>query len=392
MRRTKSIALFGALALALLTATACGAQSATGSGQAADPIKIALVAPMTGLYTTSTNPIELAVSQLNAHGGVNGHRVVYETYDAGISPEQAVAAVKKALSEDPTVMIGLIVTAQVKAVAPILKAQGVPLLHAAQSSEVNLSQTHARYLFRVSQTTYMGTTAIVNYVMQQFKPTTVGIVHSNDNASHQAGMLLKKKYKAAGVRDIVKREVPHTATDLTEAVLAMKGVDVATIWSFPTISSLFLRQMNQHGIDVPTIGSNGDISILTHNLNSSEELGNHFLEVPCYPTLMERPEARQYVADYQEKFGKDEEFNPDDVYLYDAVKLLAAAVEKAHSIKPDAIVESLEDVTYEGVCGTYNSDTEHNMFHSIYIVEATAPPEGQPQIVAEYHHMQATAG
>src|SRR5207248_3395894 len=130
MMRTRMAALT-ALGLAL---AGCGGQTGTGD-DSSGPIKIAWLGFESGQYATKDRhyAIDLAIADINAKGGVNGRKIEYTAYDAGLTPEQGVTAVKKALSDKPTVLMGLAVTAQVKATAPLIKAAGVPLLHVAQS-------------------------------------------------------------------------------------------------------------------------------------------------------------------------------------------------------------------------------------------------------------------
>src|SRR5487761_2600203 len=68
------------------------------------PIVIAYMTIETGPYATAgrNNDINLVVNQLNAKGGVDGHKVEYVGYDANITPQQAVTATQQALGTKPT--------------------------------------------------------------------------------------------------------------------------------------------------------------------------------------------------------------------------------------------------------------------------------------------------
>ena len=76
--------------------------------------------------------------------------------------------------------------------------------------------------------------------------------------------------------------------------------------------------------------------------------------------------------------------------IYDAIMLLAKAIEAENgSLAPADIIKGLETVSYTGVCGTYQSDSEHNLAHSMYVVQfGTA--QGTSTKAAEYDNMASS--
>src|SRR5258708_7591743 len=106
-----------------------GSASSAATKAAKDPIKIAYVGIESGPNATSNrhNTLDLAVEQLNAKGGLGGHKLQLDIYDGGQTAELALTAVKKALSTNPSAIIGLPVTAQVQAVAPLVSPTRIPV-------------------------------------------------------------------------------------------------------------------------------------------------------------------------------------------------------------------------------------------------------------------------
>ena len=116
----------GNLVALALTLVGCGGTPGSGSGSKA-PIKIAWMGAETGEDATKDRhyAIDLAIADINAKGGIDGRKIEYQAYDAGFTPAQGVTAVKKALADRPTAIVGLPVTAQVKAAGPLIKAAGL---------------------------------------------------------------------------------------------------------------------------------------------------------------------------------------------------------------------------------------------------------------------------
>ncbi|TDB83583.1 ABC transporter substrate-binding protein [Actinomadura sp. KC216] len=389
-RRSTKPAAVAAAAVLAAAAAGCG-DSGSGSGSN-EPIKIAWMGAESGEYATKDRhyAIDLAVEHINAKGGIDGRKVEYKPYDGGLTPQQGVTAVKKALADKPTAIVGLATTAQVKAAAPLLKSAGIPTMHFAQSHTLGKSTLKVDNVFRYGPTEAMQTHALTDYMVKNTKPKKVGLLASTDPGSDEAARLLRAGLTAGGVTNIVERRVPQTATDLTEAVLAFRGVDATVSWSFPTINSLFLRQRGQNGLTAPHFGDNSGGSILGGNLNPPAELKGYHYVIACDPDLSGTPEAKAYVQAYQAKYGPGPT-NPQLAQGYDGFRVLAAAIEKAGSSEPEAVTKALESVQYQGVCGTYKADAENDLYHSDVIIDASGGLAGR-KLLQKYDNLTSRAG
>ncbi|HZD14624.1 MAG TPA: ABC transporter substrate-binding protein, partial [Pseudonocardiaceae bacterium] len=95
-------AVAAAISVALVSAslTACAGSSGTGTstaGQATGgPIKIGIVTSLTGPYSVlgqaDIQGLDIAVSQINAKGGIRGRKIQIVTQDDQTSASQAVVA------------------------------------------------------------------------------------------------------------------------------------------------------------------------------------------------------------------------------------------------------------------------------------------------------------
>ena len=229
--------LAGVAALTLV-ATACGSSkssksttattagtgtTASGSGTTVaanlPPIKIALLDFETGVYATPDrhNAIDVAIQQLNANGGVDGHKVEYTAYDTGILPQTTVTAVTKAISDHPTVMLGLAVSSGVLASANLLKTSGIPTIQEGQDNTTDLSKLGVTNLFRGEASVKQQADAGVNFIASQH-PTTVGLFDDSDLNGVQTEANIKAALKAKGINNFIYREIAQSATDAINAV------------------------------------------------------------------------------------------------------------------------------------------------------------------------------
>jgi hypothetical protein len=73
--------------------------------------------------------------------------------------------------------------------------------------------------------------------------------------------------------------------------------------------------------------------------------------------------------------------------MYDAVQLVAKAVQAEQgNISPGAIIKGLGSISYDGVCDRYQSDNQHTLAHTMYIVQFGAA-HGQQTLVARYDNL-----
>jgi ABC-type branched-subunit amino acid transport system substrate-binding protein len=109
---------------------ACGGGASTGPA-AGQPIRLAVIAPLTGDYQTygedQYRGVELAVARINAAGGVGGRLLEAVQEDSGGDPARATAAIKKVIDDDSVLgLIGPTSTNETFAALPVINQIGVP--------------------------------------------------------------------------------------------------------------------------------------------------------------------------------------------------------------------------------------------------------------------------
>jgi branched-chain amino acid transport system substrate-binding protein len=100
---------------------------------AASPIIVGEYGSITGMTATfgmsTDHGVQLAIEQVNAVGGINGHPLQIRLYDDEGSPDTAVAVVRKLVFDDRvTAVIGEVASTRSIAAAPICNSAGVPMI------------------------------------------------------------------------------------------------------------------------------------------------------------------------------------------------------------------------------------------------------------------------
>jgi branched-chain amino acid transport system substrate-binding protein len=116
-----------------------------------------------------------------------------------------------------------------------------------------------------------------------------------------------------------------------------------------------LRQMKQLGITAKFMGGDG---ICTEQLPSLAGAGMLDDQVVCAEAGGVEENRKkiidQFRSDYKKKFGVDVKLYAP--YVYDAVMVMVAAMQKANSVEPAKYLPELAKISYEGVTGRIEFD------------------------------------
>ena len=178
-----------ALVVVGLTATTgCGSGGGDGDdnggsgGSGGSPLTVALVVPLSGEAAVPriyVDGAEMAVEDLNKDGGIDGRKVVLSKVDSGFTPQTALTAVSKAISDGASAIIGLPITSQNVAIRSVIDQAQIPVLQLSVGDEANyLGKDEqggaSQYSFRIGNTNTTQTTASVTYAAEELGAKKLG--------------------------------------------------------------------------------------------------------------------------------------------------------------------------------------------------------------------------
>jgi branched-chain amino acid transport system substrate-binding protein len=376
------------MAGALVASLVAGSTAGAATSASKSPITIAYLGILTGpdASPTSENPLKLAANQINARGGADGHPIKLEFYDSNITPQQAVTATQKALSTNPTAIIGPAVDDQVQATAQLLKQSGVPVLGLTSGPLTDLTNTHLPNFFDINPIDYNTAQAEAKYIYTKYKPKTVGMIYTEDAASTASATFIESFLKKDGVKNFIIRTEPNNVTDATTAVLAMKSADAVFMNSFPVTDGLLLTEMAQNGITAPIMGAQADNAIQAFKLAPASAMANMYYPPYCDPDVNTTKQAKAYTSAYKAAYPATSQTAVDVPSTYDGVYLIAKAVQAAGgNTSHSSIVAQLKKLTYQGACGPYKNDAEHVMINQAQIVKLGSNGPSGKQLMASYN-------
>jgi len=329
----------------------------TTSAFAAEVMRIGLVNETTGpnaeagVYTV--NGARLATEEINKAGGILGKQVELVMEDNQSTNPGTVLAFSKLVGEGVPAVIGPIRSTQTQAISPTILKAGIPTMFG--GTDPNLTHTGNRWLFRCRPNDSYSSLVISDFGVNTLKLKKWAIVHSTD-AFGTAGMnALVQVLKGYGITPVLIQGYTNNSQDFTPIVLAIKKSGADVIGTYMTNSpdvGIFAKQLRQLGLTTTWVGSPSVMTATAMNLAGSGLYG-------VYGILDFTPgasaEAKSYADKYRAKYNLDA-----DVYsswAYDAMHILADAINKAKSTEPEAIRKAiLATCGYKGVEGTYCFD------------------------------------
>lgn len=338
---------------------------------AADPIKIGMVAPLTGPIADAgrygVQGARLAVEEVNKAGGVLGRplELVIED-DQSLNPSTVLAFSKLADDKDIVAFLGPTRSTQIQSIAPSVKQAGRPVMIGGTDPSLTLAGNPWFFRFRPNDT--YTARVMSDYGLNKLGKKKWAIVHATDAFGTNAKTLFAEALKRQGVEPVMVEGQPNNSPDYTAVALAVKqsGADVlATFITFEPDVAIFARQLRQLGVNIVWLGSPSITTTTARKLAGATLYGT-------YAVADFHPEANPEARLFSEKYLASYKITPDFFasWPYDAVNVLAQAITKAGNVDPQKIRDALLSVKgYRGVEGTYNFDKNGDGLHGYNIVK-----------------------
>lgn len=350
--------------LVLLLVLGCAATSYATSDE---PIKLAIVAPLTGDYTEyglqALNAAQLAAEQVNAEGGVLGGRQIeiVEYDDRGLVDDGA--AMAELIAADDSILGVPCMDFQstvALVVGPIYQEAGIPAI-SNTSSHPDLSLI-GEYVLRNNTTDYFEALNTIEacYLTGARKIAYIG---EETDFCVSAGENMKAAVEQIAEKDPSVEWVGQTSyltgtVDFSAQISELVALEPDIIVNSGTYEGFapFCQQLRRSGSDIRVAGVG---NIYDQNLIT---IGGEAVEGVIFPSLFnadsENPVVQKFVAEFEEKTGGTMP-NHMGALAYDATMMLINAVEVTGSDDRETVMKSLYTTPYEGVTGTciFEEDT-----------------------------------
>ena len=375
--------LAAVLAALLVGTSLAGCQQ--GGEASGDTVKIGGLAPLTGKVANygiaTNNGIQLAVKKINDNGGILvGKKIDYIYYDEKGDPNEALTAFNKLVQNDQVVaLIGDVTSNPTKAVAQKSVEYNLPMI-TATGTTAEITEGKPNVFRACFIDPYQGE-LMASYAADKLGAKSAAILYDNgDSYSSGIADAFEKVAKEQGMA-VTKLGYASKSVDFRAQLTQIKGEnpDVLLIPCYYEDVALIAAQAKEIGITAKLLGGDGWDGVLDKldASNVDAVAGCYFCSQ--YSAESDDPDLQAFLEEYRETY--DSEPSMFSVLGYDAMNMMAAAIDKAGSTDPDAIIEALKSIEYKGLTGTTTFDSSNNPVREAII---TTVEDGKYKVVETY--------
>ncbi len=393
MKRAMAIILTGLMTFSLAgcgssqttpttAANSTAAGTETKAAEADGEILIGCLQDITGATSSLGQMVEAgakwAVEEINANGGVNGKKLVMNTYDTKADVTEAINAYTKAVTSDK---VSLIVGPPVANIALAIKETSeqyeVPIMGLAMdpSAQLKTDGTPYKNMFCFQPNAIQQGTIMAKYALKnEFK--TFGVIYNESNAY---SLSLKDPFIKAitenGGTVNEKQQVAYNANDTDFKTLLSPIVSA-------NVDAIYAPNYTKDLVNIVTaaraLGYEGAIICgLDACPPFNTMLGGSSDGVFCINNVDDtEPELQKMIAAVKEKTGIEA---TNKFFLgYDIVKIAAKSLEETGTDDPAALRTAIENVKdFKGLTGNISIDPKTHMTTGLDMVmftyEGTTP-------------------
>ncbi|ABD87254.1 ABC transporter substrate-binding protein [Rhodopseudomonas palustris] len=334
-------------------------------------IKIGMCAPVTGPAAESggyaVKGAKLALEAVNKAGGVLGKQLeLIVEDDQTTNPGIVLAFSKLAAQPDIVGFLGSIRSTQVHAMAPDVMKLGKPVMFG--GTDPNLTKLGNPWLFRFRPNDSYSGRVIADYGVNTLGKKKWAVLHSTDAFGTAGGKALSEALNKLGAPPVLDQGYANQSQDFTPVVLAIKssGADIlGSYFTFENDLGIFARQLRQLGVTIPWVGSPSIVNITALKLAGPALYGT-------YGVADYAEESSEAAKAFGKLYRDAVKVAPDNQssWPFDAVTVLAAAINKAGSTDPQKIREAILGIKkFPGAEGEYNFDDKGDGLHGYNIVK-----------------------
>ena len=337
---------------------------------AADPVKLGHVAALSGPSAQSgeaiTRGLTIAIDEINAAGGVLGGRRIelVQRDDESNPPKGAIAARELIFKEKVTAFFGGIDSPVSLAIVPLANKEKVPFMGVwAAATPITRNNADPNYVFRVSAVDALVDIRLLDHANRKFGAKNAGLMLINNpwGESNEKGLVAadagNDDIEIVGIEKFENNDV-----DMVPQLTRLKnaGADAIILVVNAPPGAQMMKSRERMGWSVPVVSHWGISGGRFPELAGPTAGDAHFVQTYSF-FGKQSPAGERVLASLMKKYpeitGPEDVFSPvGTANAYDAMYLMARAIDKAGSTDGDAIRKAMYEIgTHDGLIKTYDN-------------------------------------
>ncbi len=312
---------------------------------------------------------ELAVAEINAHGGVLGRPLVLDVADDGSGAAGAQRAFDSLVFQKKVdVLISMETSAARNAGLPIVTRGKTPFIYTSSYEGHSCN----RYMYVDAWVPEQQEAPVIDFFLKDKGAKTFFLIGS-DYAFGRGMLSYAKQYiEAHGGKVVGDEYQPMDAGDWTAIISKVRAASpdaliLSTAGGVPNVT--LTKQYRAAGITAPV----GNLGVDEGTAKTMGEDATGVYVSSSYFTSVDSPANKTFLDAMRAKFGSAL-LTPNDLSVpqYEAIYLYKAAVERAGGTAADGVVKALPEVSFDGPRGRIQMNTQRHAPLTMYLGQVEA--------------------
>jgi branched-chain amino acid transport system substrate-binding protein len=349
----------------------------------AQPIPIYGIVELSGSGTTAgtnyDNGVKLAVSEINAAGGILGRKINYTSWDTQTQPGVSKALASKAIDMGAPLVMGPVYSGSILVSMAETRRAEIPNMIGGEAAAI--TQQGNPYVFRASFTQASAMPKVVRYIKEIVKAKTIAIIYVNNDFGKGGRDMVMKGFEAANIKVLADISTDVGQIDFSSAVIKAKqsGAEALFAYSNEEESARLLKELKKQGYDKPVIGETtlANDKVIELAGDAANGVVAHVGLTPDAPNPPVQAFAKRYFAEYKSKADHNA------MKGYTSMHAAKAIFDKIGKIDPKAFAVAMHGASisvkdYPGILFDVKYDEKGDLDRESFIVKVV---NGKPQVV-----------
>jgi len=341
--------------------------------QSKEPIRIGVPIGLSGANSVVAPSVvqasELAVSEINAKGGVLGRPLVLEVADDGSGAAGAQRAFDSLVFQKKVdVLISMETSAARNAGLPIVTRGKTPFIYTSSYEGHSCN----RYMYSIAWVPEQQEAPVIDYFLRDKGAKTFFLIGS-DYAFGRGMLAYAKTYiESKGGKVVGDEYQPMDAGDWTAIISKVRAANpdaliLSTAGGVPNVT--LTKQYKAAGITALV----GNLGVDEGTAKTMGQDATGIYISGSYYTSVDTPANKTFLDAMRAKFGSAL-LTPNDLSVpqYEAIYLYKAAVERAGGTAADGVIKALGEVTFDGPRGRNQMNRERHAALTMYLGQVEA--------------------
>ena len=314
-----------------------------------DPLRIGIPTSLTGPYVElgaeAKRGAEFAANEANAKGGVDGRKVELEYADTEGNPDAGRRAAEKLVRSGYRLLTGTISSAVGLAIGGQMEKWDALYISSINKSDRLTGEACNARVFRANHSDSMDM-ALIGPWLKNRPEREWGVMAADYAWGHDSADAFTASAIAAGKTIKIRLFAPLGTKDYAPYIQQIKDAGVGALWVAEAGRDAvnFGIQAKQFKLFDSVFAVSQSFAVPS-TIKGMGDLADGVWGIINYTSTLNTPGNKAFVAEWVKVYGKEPGNFEAETYV--TMKALFAAVEKAHSVEPDAVAKALSDISFD---------------------------------------------